>query len=68
MGRRGYAWVRVSLFGVGAKLAAVVIDPKAIGASGFYTPAEDSIAADLFVGFPKELVLNQKRNLVYRHR
>jgi hypothetical protein len=64
IGQSNLVWVRAQLFGVGQKLAPVSIDAGAIQATGLYTPAEQSIAADLFVGFPVEQVKKQPRKLV----
>lgn len=66
IGERNLVWVRAHLYGVGKKITPVAIDAVGIGAKGLYTPAEESIAADLFVGFSRDQVEKQLRGLNYR--
>lgn len=66
--RRAFVWVRVSVAGLGQVAAAIDIDAKAIGATGWFGPAEDYIAADLLIGFPRDEVLGLRRYSTYDPR
>ena len=68
IGEHKLVWVRAHLFAAGQKAVSVVIDAHAIGATDLYKPAEPNIAADLFVGFPREQVVKQPRRPVYTSR
>jgi hypothetical protein len=68
IGERNFVWVRAHLFAAGEKATTVTINAEAVKATSLYKPAESSIAADLFVGFPREEVLKQRRRPPYTTR